>query len=302
MYSQNADNSNFLTELLGRIDRISANTSKMAETKKSRHNQRSEVAPKDRENRSAASVSTKGTAEGKIKVVVSDHPLYAARLRTGARRDRGNWKKDNKNAGATAPTRSDSNDASPAVKRNTGSARRNQAPRRREQIDRMPVGRDGAVVQTKTVKHGHYKPQLDPVLFFYGKAIGTGTSTSTRLASVAKELLEHSKYPYLMPKDIISKLTPGVARNKFLLQSNFSLEVDSEQLADRVKKVVKGEHEDLEIDTSSLKGEALLHAQFLKKQLMKNGDYSLPAKSTVFEVATGIKSPRQLLESAHWLK
>lgn len=285
--SEAGKDSMFLTNLLSRIDKISSTTKKIAEKQGSVGS-----SGKNRPLETRARASAPGEKPFKArseKVQVSDHPLFNAKLEN----------RPSRGSGYKGPRQ-------PRVPRTGGSASgagkpgnrpaRTREPRRQRVIDVQPI-------KSKSLTYGPYQPQLNNSTFLYGKATSFNNCTSARVASVAKEALNDSKYPFLLPKDIVNKLAPGVTRNRFLLQSNFTLDVNAAKITTRIKEVVKGEFADLPLDKSQFKDpEALKSALFTKQQLMKNGDLSMADKQKIFDVASGLKAPKLLVENAHWSK
>lgn len=147
-----------------------------------------------------------------------------------------------------------------------------------------------------------YEPTVLGDTFFYGKATTTVHSLTSRVAAVAKEALLKSKYPFKLPRSIVKNLDSTVTANPFILQKDFNLEVNEQELGDRVKQVVKGEVQQLTIDQSKIKKDTLAAALSASDLLMRNGSYSLAQKQTVFDVAAGLKPVLLLLQNAHWNK
>ncbi|CUM47496.1 uncharacterized protein AC631_04947 [Debaryomyces fabryi] len=300
--SESGKDSMFLTDLLSRIDKISSTTKKIAEQQGSGVGglNKSRGVPGSAQGapRRAKGPADKTVKTRNEKVQVADHPLFNAKIENrGPNRQSGGYKGPRAprvartGGGAGAPATSGAGNARPS-KRTT----RPREPRRQKAIDVQPI-------KSKNITYGPYKPQLDNNTFLYGKATSFNNCTSARVASVAKEALNDSKFPYMLPRDIVNNLTPGVTRNRFLLQSNFTLDVNSKKLTTRIKEVVKGEVADLPVDKSQFKDpEALKSALFTKQQLMKNGDLSFADKQKIFAVASGLKTPKQLVENAHWAK
>ncbi|CUM50446.1 unnamed protein product [Debaryomyces tyrocola] len=304
--SESGKESMFLTDLLSRIDKISSTTKKIAE-KQGSGAQGGLGKPKGSQGAAqGAARRAKGPADKTVKartekVQVTDHPLFNAKIETrGPNRQESGYKgpraprspRTPRTGGAGGVSATSSAAGARPAKRPT----RPREPRRQKAIDVQPI-------KSKNITYGPYKPQLDNNTFLYGKVTSFNNCTTARVASVAKEALLDSKYPYMLPKDIVNNLAPGVTRNRFLLQSNFTLDVNPEKLSTRIKEVVKGEVVDLPVDKSQFKDpEALKSALFTKQQLMKNGDLSLADKQKIFDVASGLKTPKQLVENSHWAK
>ena len=298
--NESGKESMFLTDLLSRIDKISSTTKKIAEKQGSGapgglSNPRGSQGAVNGAGRKARGPADKTVKARTEKVKVTDHPLFNAKIDTrGPNRQGSGYKGPRTTRGPRtggAAGESSAGGARPA-KRTT----RPREPRRQRAIDVQPI-------KSKNITYGPYKPQLDNNTFLYGKVTSFNNCTTARVASVAKEALLDSKYPYMLPKDIVNNLAPGVTRNRFLLQSNFTLDVNPEKLSTRIREVVKGEVADLPVDKSQFKEpEALKSALFTKQQLMKNGDLSFADKQKIFDVASGLKTPKLLVENAHWAK
>lgn len=158
-------------------------------------------------------------------------------------------------------------------------------------------------IKTKELKVSAYVPQLSESTFLYGHATSAVSSLQGRLTSVVKEAVLKLKYPYKLPKSIIEQLLPSELASPFVAHKNYTLEVNQEEIAARLKQVVKGEVQLLEVDETKFSTpESLRLAQFARNQLMKNGGLSMSAKETIFGVASGLQLPKSLLANAHWNK
>lgn len=157
-------------------------------------------------------------------------------------------------------------------------------------------------VTSKEVEPEVRKPSINGDTFFYGKSAASLFGTSSRVSAVAKETLLKSRYPYKLPKLIIDSVTPGIHGNKFLLQKDWNLEVNPEELKGRLNEVVKGQTEKLTVDKKKTPQNILPAMEAAAQQLVKNGTYSMAQKKMVLDAASGFTSPKQLLENAHWLK
>lgn len=286
----------FLSDLMQRIDTINARTLKLSETKADQA-QKPLKAPKQTQKQTQKAQRAQKQAQAKVpkpnafegtKIAVKDHPLSRNTFKL---MDESNFKPRNarnpesRNAGAR--------------QKQTPQAR-TQAPRKKPQVARKraaaksPV--EGPIVSKELVASG-LKPSITGETFFYGKPTTLTTCTTSRVAAVAKETLLESKYPYKLPKSIIDKLDGSFTGNKFLLQKEYTLEVDAARFGDRIRKVVKGE-----VDQVELGKKPVASSVFTAAQLMQNGDLDLAQKQTIYDVASGLKSAKLLVENAAWNK
>lgn len=295
--SEPGKESMFLTDLLSRIDKISSTTKKIADSQAAG---RAESQTAGQANKPRARKPSGGSDKSRSeKVQVADHPLFSSKF---ASRERGPARQS---AAAEDSARDPRGPRGPRTANTGGGARaarpskgpgKPREPRRQKNIDVQPI-------PSKTLTYGPYEPQLTNSTFVHGKVASVNNCTSARVASVTKEALIDSKYPYMLPKEIVHSVAPDVTRNKFLLQSNFTLDVNQEKLKTRINEVVKGQVTDMPVDLSQFKDpKDLKLAVHTKQQLMKNGDLSLADKLKIFEVANGLKTPKQLVENSHWAK
>lgn len=136
--------------------------------------------------------------------------------------------------------------------------------------------------------------------FLYGKIASVNPCVTSRVASITKEALVNSKYPYLVPRELIEQAPESA--NKFLLQKNYSLEVDVAQLQSRFEAVVKGKIDDVEFETKGKPVEALKEADFTKLEILKNGSLGVAQRQLLFDAVNGVKSPKELIAGACWVK
>lgn len=304
----------FLSDLLSRIDRISATT--QTAKQKREHNLKSQGGsqkplPQTDKNRRPRREPVRSEKVRSEKVQVADHPLFVSKLDSTKR----NQEEPARNAKTStrAPNnrnRQQRRESRPTNMQRTPTREPKRVGRRENQqvsSNRRASNKDqqetSFQTKSKTLTQGPFRPLVNGDTFLYGKAVSFGLDTSTRMASVTKELLDDSKYPYMLPKQIINLVQPGVPRNRFLLQSNFSLDVDKEKLARRIREVVKGESQLLEVDESKFKDPVELNrALFTRDQLMRNPDLNLSSKQHMFNAVNGLISPKQILQDAHWAK
>lgn len=300
LYSTESKDSLFLSDLLNRIDKISAKSTSILNEKRLKKPTQRTSSP---------------TEKTDVKVKVADHPLASNSFKDNAKKF--NRSSDNKKFREDRPARGprenkpqrDARAKTPRENSTTEKpivANRNARPPRRDSKPRFNQKKstiaDAPVIPSKKLTVETYTPKVNGSTFFYGKPTTVNPGLTSRVASVAKEALIESKYPYHLPKSVINSLdeTP---RNKFLLQKSFTLDINEEKFGKRINEVVKGKWEELQFNPTDFKDEESLKlASTLKNELMKNGDLSISNKNTIFEAALGLKTPKQLVQGTHWDK
>lgn len=283
----------FLSDLMQRIDTINARTMKLNDTKteaqKAQKSQKQTQKQAPRTPKQQKGVRAKAPVHEGTRIAVKDHPLSRNTFKL---MDESNFKPrtaknpESRNAGARQRQTPQTKTAAPRKKP--------QVARKRAATPKTPV--DGPIVSKELVA-GSLKPSISGETFFYGKPTTLTTCTTSRVAAVAKETLLESKYPYKLPKSIIDKLDGSFTGNKFLLQKDYTLEVDVAKFGDRIRKVVKGE-----VDQVDLGKKPVASSVFTAAQLMQNGDLDMAQKQTIYDVASGLKSAKLLVENAAWNK
>lgn len=322
------EDSMFLSDLLKRIDRINSTTKRLAQDRSTKRPaggpQGGSGQAKNREATGARKQASEGAKEPvkRESVKVADHPLFGGRLAARVQRSGAEGQGDNgarqrgqgqqRARGARRAPRAPRDDAQKELGKrdqsrrdgvNTGAKRGRSGQTGKVSDFAGPRAAPGGVpvqkVASKQLTYGPFLPQLSASSLFYGKVSGVSTSTSVRLASVAKEVLLESNYPYKLPRDVINTIRPGVVRNKFVLQSNYSLEVDSDKLQTRINEVVRGR---IPSAPESDAAEKLPGVERAQKLIHENNTMSIADKAKVFGAAAGLLSPSQLVEGAHWIK
>lgn len=312
--AQKADSALFLSDLMKRIDSINLRTKRIVENKVT--NSKSEQVSKQEKTASSkkgnatkkASAAKKSSAPKKIasqpartgsvfrnqgrKISVRDHPLSRNTFKL---MDESNFKRSDRSTANRANPPSRNADTKPA----RASAQRPRAPRpaRRAPVKSANARPASGRIVSKDLVITDYKPAISGDDFFHGKPASLAISTSSRVAAVAKETLLESKYPYKLPKSIIDKLDSSFVGNKFILQKDYSLDVDVAKFGDRINKVVKGQ-----VDTIDLGKNPEATSIFTATQLARNGDLSIAQQQTIYNVASGLKSAKLLVEGAVWNK
>lgn len=300
----------FLSDLLSRIDRISAAT--QTAKQKREQNLKPQGGSQKRVPQTDKNWRPRTKPVKSEKVQVADHPLYVSKLESTKQKQTEPTRNarasiraapNNRNRQQRRVSRPTNMQKTPAREPRKVARRDNQQVGSNRHANNKDQQEVSLQTKSKTLAQGPFKPLINGDTFLYGKAASFGLDTRTRMASVTKELLEDSKYPYMLPRDIINLVQPGVPRNRFLLQSNFSLDIEREKLARRIREVVKGESQLLEVDEGKFKDPiALNRALFTRDQLMRNPDLNLSSKQYVFNAVNGFLSPKQILHGAHWAK
>ncbi|ODV80894.1 uncharacterized protein CANTADRAFT_4888 [Suhomyces tanzawaensis NRRL Y-17324] len=296
--SSDSKNSVFLSDLFKRIEEVTAKTKdiKPAERPKKTFNKKKPL------NKKPATLAAKPAPQQPQNVIkVQDHSLmnsfgqsYAQFATTGGaprgppRTPRTPRAPGVRTARGPRPPRSDA----PAPSAARPAPQRQARPTRQRALDTSE--KDGKVPSKKLVAQP-LVPQLGGNTFFYGKLTTVNPCVTSRVASITKEALLKSKYPYLAPKHIIDHLPEG-PQNKFLLQNNYSLEVDQDAFTSRFNEVVKGTPQQINV---GVKG---AQAEFTRAEIMKNGTLNVANKQTLFDIVNGLKSPKDLFANAAWAK
>lgn len=312
------EDSMFLSDLLKRIDRINSTTKRLAQDRSTKRpaggSQEGSGQAKSREAGGARKQSSEGAKEPvkRESVKVADHPLFGGRLAARGLRSGAEGQGQQRARGARRAPRAPRDDVQRELGKkdqsrrdgvNTGAKRGRAGQTGKGAGFSAPRTAPGGVLEqkvaTKQLTYGPFLPQLSASSLFYGKVSGVNTSTSVRLASVAKEVLLESNYPYKLPRDVINTIRPGVVRNKFVLQSNYSLDVDANKLQTRINEVVRGRIPSVPESDAAEKLPGVERAQ---KLIHENNTMSIADKAKVFGAAAGLLSPSQLVEGAHWIK
>lgn len=139
------------------------------------------------------------------------------------------------------------------------------------------------------------EPKLACTDLFYGKVASVNICTSSRVASLTMQKLEESKYPYLLPKSVISNLPPA-GQNAFVAQANYNLEVDLKSLFSRFQDLVLGK-------PTRIEGISVLDPLSKSQiEIARNGSFSPSDKQKLCDMISGRLSPAQALLSAPWIK
>ncbi|SGZ51730.1 CIC11C00000002167 [Sungouiella intermedia] len=297
---QKAESTLFLSDLMKRIDSINTRTKRIAEAKTvAKQGQK----PQKNSNR-AASKEVKAAKDTKMakpapklrarndsaRIAVKDHPLSRNTFKL---MDESNFKKPERARRGNPPSRAENR---PASARNGPAAQNQRARPPRRTTPARPAPTTERIVQKELVVKD-YKPAVSGDDFFHGKPASLAISTSSRVAAVAKETLLESKYPYKLPKSIIDKLDSSFAGNKFILQKDYTLDVDVATFGTRINQVVKGE-----VNKINIGEKPATTSVFTATQLARNGDLTIAQQQTIYDVASGLKSAKLLVEGAVWNK
>lgn len=140
------------------------------------------------------------------------------------------------------------------------------------------------------------QPKVIAEDFFYGKVPSINATVASRLASIAKLSLNDSKYPYMLPKEVIDQAYPG-QRNRFILQQNWKINPNEDVLKERVQTIVLGQTKDLEY-----KGKKTELASRTLHDININPNLNLEQKNTMFNIVNGLTDIKTIFKDAHWKK
>ncbi|CAK7901265.1 hypothetical protein CAAN1_11S02146 [[Candida] anglica] len=157
----------------------------------------------------------------------------------------------------------------------------------------------GKTFESKELVHGPYEPELNATLF-HDRSSNINHSLTSRVASVTKEILLESKYPYKFPRQVI-EAAPKEG-NPFVLQNNYNADVSSEVLKQKLNATVKGKVVEIDLQENKIPKGLKNHAIFTKKNLMMNPDFNVETKQKVYNVVSGISPVSSLVEGCHWIK
>lgn len=299
----------FLSDLLNRIDKIAVNSKKIMETEKQakklqrqtgkaaknedkRANTRSAKALKPNSSAPEPQGVTQSRKRSQ-KVQVTDHPMaYQA---FNALQDSGKSQSPRQNRSSKSAAQSNPRRRTPRPSGNAQTKQR-RTPTRTDRQASKPV-------QQKAITSGPLEPKVSADTFLYGKVLSVSPSLASRVASVTKDTLIKSHYPYKLPKSIIQSLDDA-PKNRFIAQADYNIQVDGQELAEQINQVVRGQTTELDIGPADqfLDKEQERMAKFAQGQLMKNGDLDISSKKLIFSVASGLQSPKSLLDGKHWVK
>lgn len=315
-YSTGGEKSMFLSDLLTRIDNIALNSQKIKQQELLKKKEAAAAAkeggfgsqqkngkPTKKLGRAGSTLGSSMSAQSKIrsrKVQVSDHPMASQAF--SAMQDSGRSRFEGRHPRSATSVGTAQRDRRPKSASRTASGaqanRRAMAPRKPKKL--APV--DVKPVVSKSLTTGPLKPDVDADVFLYGKISSVSPCLTSRVASVTKELLIKSQYPYKLPRSVVDSLE-DTPTNRFLALNTYSTEVDGQALAARISEVVRGKAPELATEQPQKSSpEAAKMAAFARSQLMKNGDLDLVSKELIYKVASGLHTPKSLLEGKHWAK
>lgn len=293
LYSNKA-NPGFLTDLLARIDAIPERIAQ-------RDQQKAATKAAPALNTSSPQTSTRG---GNARVSVADHPLALFNDSKGfgnRRNSRNNNNRPNNNYNNNNSNNNNNNPARQNGSKPFGGPRR-MSPRNPKRIVSSDKRvREQTVESCKKITAEPSQPKLDAAALFYGRSSKLNHSTTSRVASVSKEILLESKYPYHFPQHVIENAP--VHGNKFVLKNNFSTKtINNETLKLKLNSKVLGQIEEINLKEKEIPKGLKDHAIFAKKGLQLNADFSASEKQRVYDVVSGIKPVSSLVEGCHWIK
>lgn len=160
---------------------------------------------------------------------------------------------------------------------------RKHTPRPRQL--KSATSNDSIELSTKTLKPISYKPSLTNS-FIYGKSTNFQINLTSRITSVIKNQILKSKYPYKLPKAMIDK-APEDSGNRFLLSSNYSKEIDQQDLVNEINEKVKGTLNNIDETLES------------DKKINQNPTLNLSSKQVMANIIQ-MKNLSQIFNGAHW--
>ncbi|CAX44695.1 conserved hypothetical protein [Candida dubliniensis CD36] len=170
---------------------------------------------------------------------------------------------------------------------------------RRNTIEGKPEVRKPTVakpIKSKELTAVPLQPKVIAEDFFYGKVPSINATVASRLASIAKLSLNDSKYPYMLPKDVIAQAFPG-SKNRFILQRTWKIDPKEDVLKERVQTIVLGQTKDLEY-----KGKKTELASRTLHDININPNLDLEQKDTMFNIVNGLTDIKTIFKDAHWKK
>lgn len=288
-YNSSSSDPLFLTNLLKRLDQVNT-TAAASRTKDVKSVKKGKPGVQAKAPKTAATGefsparANPGTAR-----TVKDHPMMQSRFRPDAS------KASDRLSNASDRPRPSFANRTPQKPRSDRPSNRPAAKRVVRKAKTAPSGE--VVYPTKKVTAGPFEPKVSGDTFLYGKLTSVNPCVSSRVASITKEALIDSKYPYLLPKSIIDTL--GNPKGKFLAKANYSLDVDVQKVGARFNEVVLGRTVDIKVDPKLASDP---HAQFTHGQIMKNATVSLEKKQLMFDAVNGLKSAKEVVGNAPWVK
>lgn len=179
--------------------------------------------------------------------------------------------------------------------RSANSAQRPARKPRSVSVRGLSSAKKEAVYATTSPVLVPVQPNLSADALFHGKVASVNACVPSRVASLAKQMLVDSKYPYLLPQDVIDSL-PTKPQNRFLAQRNYSLEVDQNTFFNRFKSLVMGKYSPLQPPSDSVS------ATEAAQVLARNGSIPLEQKQKIVDAVAGKLLAKDLLKDAVWMK
>lgn len=288
----------FLSDLLARIDSIPERVAQRKQENLENATKRlNKDSAKSNNNSSPnGTTSTPNYSRSKnIRINVADHPL--ALFNDSNRSNFNRTRRANSNNFSNGQ-RPQGNGPKPSS--NKPFQRKSTTPRRIVSSDKRV--RDQRKDHTKKIEYGPSQPALSPADLFYSRSSKLSHSTSARIASVSKGLLEESKYPYSFPQEVVQN-APKQAVNLFLLNNKYDDQVVSnENLKNKVESIVLGRVRELNSREKQIPKGLKAHALFARRAILLNPTLSLDEQQRLYDVVSGVKTPSSLVEGCHWVK
>lgn len=158
---------------------------------------------------------------------------------------------------------------------------------------RTPTTEAVPAITTKKLSDAPLSPIIEGNVFLYGKPASIVTSTTSRIASITKTALIDSKYPYKLPKSVIDE-APRRAK-KFLLQRNWSFDLNLPKIAKQVNSLVFGKSENIVLNNGDHVSQLSSHT------LMRNASLNMENKQYIHDIVSGKLPAKSLFDNAAWV-
>jgi hypothetical protein len=290
-YSKKAD-PGFLSDLLARIDAI---PERVAAQKKENELARTQV--KANASKKANTTTPRvphnvaSSRSQNMRINVADHPL--------ATFNDGSFAKNNRRGPNSNRTQQTSGGA------HSHNRLQSRFGAKRTPTRRPPPKRKPLVQQdergSKELVYGPAEPKLGATELFHARSSKLNHSVSARVASVSKEILLESKYPYTFPTEVVAN-APTHANN-FVLLNNYSTDfISNDYLHEQLESKVLGKMALINLDEAKVPKGLKDHAFFTRKNLQLNPTINAADKQRVFDAVSGIKPVSSLVAGCHWVR
>lgn len=291
-YSKKAD-PGFLSDLLARIDAI---PERVAAQKKENELARSQVKAAGSKKANTTTLraphNVASTRSQNMRINVADHPL--------ATFNEGSFAKNNNRRGANSNRTQQNSGGAHSHNRLQSRFGAKRTPTRRTAPKRKPLVQQEER-SSKELVYGPAEPKLGATELFHARSSKLNHSVPARVASVSKEILIESKYPYTFPPEVVAN-APTRANN-FVLQNNYTTNfISNDYLHGQLESKVLGRVAQISLDEAKVPKGLKDHAFFTRKNLQLNPTMNAADKQRVFDTVSGIKSVSSLVASCHWVR